>query len=72
QDNLIQLYHIPRTHSIFQEYSHQLLDYFHHSCYTPLSYKDRIQAQEQAQIVASIRKKIKQQNLVIRRTGILS
>ncbi|CAF4038986.1 unnamed protein product [Adineta steineri] len=68
QDNLIQLYHIPRTHSIFQEYSHQLLDYFHHSYYTPLSYKDRIQAQEQAQIVASIRKKIKQQNLVIRLT----
>ncbi|CAF1297315.1 unnamed protein product [Adineta steineri] len=68
QNNLIEYCHIPRTNSIFREYSNQILDYFHHSYLTRLSYKDRIQAQEQKQIVASIRKKIERQNLVIRVT----
>ncbi|CAF1196361.1 unnamed protein product [Adineta steineri] len=68
QNNLIEYCHIPRTNSIFREYSNQLLDYFHHSYLTRLSYKDQIQAQEQYRIVTSIRKKIKKENLAIRLT----
>ena len=68
QDYLVQFYQIPRTASIFQEYSHQLLNYFYQSYSAPVSYKDRTLAQQQAQIVTSIRKKIRQHHLVIRLT----
>ncbi|CAF1687440.1 unnamed protein product, partial [Adineta ricciae] len=51
QDYLVQFYQIPRTASIFQEYSHQLLNYLYQSYSAPVPYKDRILAQQQAQIV---------------------
>ena len=69
ENHLIENPHrIPRTTPIFKQYSHQLLDYLNHSYFTPLSYKDQLQTQEQAQIVASIRKIIKNMNLIIRVT----
>ncbi len=45
-----------------------LLNYLQHAYFTPLSYKDHIQAKEQAQIFASIRKKFRQHKLIIRLT----
>ena len=68
QNNLVEYRHIPREQQIFQEYSNQLLQYLDHSYFTPLPYKDQIQAVQQANIVASIRRKIHQYNLVIRLT----
>ncbi|CAF1410921.1 unnamed protein product [Rotaria sp. Silwood1] len=41
---------------------------FNHCYFIPLPYKDHIQAQEQADTVASIRKTIHEQNLIIRLT----
>ncbi len=61
-------YRIPPNNSIFDRYSQQLQDYFNHSYFTPLSYKDQLQALEQAHIVKSIREIIKNMNLVIRLT----
>ncbi len=68
QNHLVERHHIQRRQPIFQEYSNQLLHHLHHCYFAPLPYKDHIQAQEQAQIVASIRKKIQQHNLIIRLT----
>ena len=66
--NLIGKQNIPMTASIFKQYSKQLLNHLHNSYFTPVPYKDHIQANEQAKIVASIEKKIKQFNLIIRVT----
>ena len=66
--NLIRKQNIPMTASIFKQYSKQLLNNIHNSYFTPIPYKDHIQANEQAKIVASIEKKIKQFNLIIRVT----
>ncbi|CAF1164425.1 unnamed protein product, partial [Adineta ricciae] len=68
QNNLVEYHHIPRTHAIFQEYSHELLNYLNNCYMTPLPYKDHIQAREQSQITVSIRNKIKQNKLIIRVT----
>ena len=59
---------MPRTLPIFKEYSNQLLDHLNHAYFTPISYKDHIQAFEQIQVIRSIRKKIKNRNLLIRLT----
>ena len=59
---------MPRTLPIFKEYSNQLLDHLNHAYFTPILYKDHIQAFEQIQIIRSIRKKIKKRNLLIRLT----
>ena len=59
---------MPRTLPIFKEYSNRLLDHLNHAYFTPISYKDHIQAFEQIQILRSIRKKIKKHNLLIRLT----
>jgi hypothetical protein len=61
-------YRIPPMNPIFDRYSQQLQDYFNRSYFTPLSYKDHLQALEQAQVVKSIREIIKNMNLVIRLT----
>ena len=68
RDHLIKNYRVPRTHAIFQDYSQQLLDYLQHSYFALLPYKDRLQAQQQARTMTSIRSKIKRHNLVIRLT----
>jgi hypothetical protein len=67
-NHLVEHYPIQRTKPIFQEYSNELLHHFHQCYYAPLCYKDQIQAQEQTEIAASIRKIIKRKNLIIRVT----
>ncbi|CAF1289522.1 unnamed protein product [Rotaria sordida] len=69
ENHLVEKPHcIPRTKPIFKEYSNHLLDYLNHSYFTPLPYKDQLQALEQAQIVGSIRQIIKNMDLIIRLT----
>ena len=66
--NLIRKQNIPMTASVFKQYSNQLLTHLHNSYFTPIPYNDHIQANEQARIVASIEKKLKQFKLIIRVT----
>ena len=68
QNHLVKYYYVPRTQPIFQQYSNQVLNYLRHSYFTPLLYKDHLQAKEQAQIMFSIQKKLKRHNLIIRVT----
>ncbi|CAF1431400.1 unnamed protein product [Adineta steineri] len=68
QNNLTEYHHVPRQHAIFEEYGNQLLNYLNSCYFTPLPYKDHIEAQEQSQTTASIRHKIKQLKLIIRVT----
>ncbi len=56
---------MPRTNPSFKKYSDHLINYLDHSYFAPLTYKHHIQAEEQAQTIASIRKKIQQHNLII-------
>ncbi|CAF1369265.1 unnamed protein product [Adineta steineri] len=65
QNNLTEYHHVPRKHVIFEEYSDQLLNYLNSCYFTPLPYKDHIEAREQSQTIASIRHKIKQFKLII-------
>lgn len=59
---------IPRNNTIFKQYSDHLLDYLNQSYFTPLPYKDQLISREQAQTVGSIRRIIKNMNLIIRVT----
>ena len=59
-------YQIPRTNSIFKQYSSRLLDHFNQSYFAPIPYKDQLLAHEQAHIAQSIRDKIKKHNLMLR------
>ena len=59
---------IPSENIIFQNYSNQLRNYLQGSYLRPISYEDHIQAKQQADIFRSIRKKIRQQHLIIRLT----
>lgn len=59
---------IPTRAPIFKQYSNQLLEQLNRSYFAPLSYKDYIQAREQDQIIISIRRTIRKDKLVIRRT----
>lgn len=69
KDHLMQKPHcIPKTNVSFNKYSEQLLNYLNRVYFTPLPYKDQIQANEQAKMVASIRKIIETQKLIIRVT----
>ncbi|CAF1592229.1 unnamed protein product, partial [Adineta steineri] len=43
-NNLTEYHHVPRTHAIFEEYGNQLLNYFNSCYFTPLPYKDHIEA----------------------------
>lgn len=54
----------PIHHNYFEELDH----YLKHAYFTSLSCKDHIQTKEQADICASIRKKIRQHHLTIRVT----
>ncbi len=66
--NLTQNLGIPIKAPIFQQYSTNLNNYLQNCYFTPLSYKDQIQAQQQAQIATSIRKLIQEKKLIIRLT----
>ncbi|CAF4162449.1 unnamed protein product, partial [Rotaria sordida] len=66
--NLIKNQGIPLTVPIFKRYSTNLLNSLRHYYLTPLSYKDQIEAQQQAHIATSIRMLIKEKNLIIRLT----
>jgi hypothetical protein len=68
QNDLVKYHKVKRTISIFPQYSNQLLEYLNRGYFTPLSYKDHIQAFEQLKLVRSIRKKIKKHHLLIRLT----
>ncbi|CAF4251458.1 unnamed protein product, partial [Adineta steineri] len=48
QNNLTEYHHVPRKHVIFEEYANQLLNYLNSCYFTPLPYKDHIEAQEQS------------------------
>ena len=61
-------HYIPRTIPLFKEYSNHLLDYLNNSYFTPLSYKDQLEALEQAQMLKSIRRINKNMDLIIRVT----
>ncbi|CAF1434474.1 unnamed protein product [Adineta steineri] len=68
QNNLTEHHHVPRKHVVFEEYANQLLNYLNSCYFTPVPYKDHIEAREQSQTTASIRNKIKQFKLIIRVT----
>ncbi|CAM4805708.1 unnamed protein product [Rotaria magnacalcarata] len=59
---------IPRNNVIFKQYSDHLLDYLNQSYFTPLSYRDQLKSLERAEIVGSIRRIIKNMNILIRVT----
>ncbi|CAF1491817.1 unnamed protein product [Rotaria sp. Silwood1] len=59
---------IPLKASVFKQYSTNLLNYLRHCYLTPLSYKDHLEAQQQAHIARSIRTLIKEKSLIIRLT----
>lgn len=61
-------HHIPRNNAIFKKYSDHLLDYLNDIYFSPLSYKDQLMSLEQTEIVGSIRRIIKNMNLIIRVT----
>ena len=58
-------HHILRNNPIFKQYHTHLLDHLKHSYSSPISYKDRILANEQARVAQSIRAKIKQHRLIL-------
>ncbi|CAF1369208.1 unnamed protein product [Adineta steineri] len=69
KNNLINKPHcIPRSNPIFTEYSNHLLNYLNQCYSSPLPYKVQLQTLEQAQILGSIRKIIKNMGLIIRVT----
>ncbi|CAF1315870.1 unnamed protein product [Rotaria sp. Silwood1] len=68
QGHLNQYHHIPPKSSILKEYSNEVFDHFNRSYFTPLSSKEQIEAFEQAQMTASIREKLKKNNLILRLT----
>ena len=68
ESDLIRNQGIPLRATIFKQYSTNLLNYLRHCYLTPLSYKDQIQAQQQAYIARSIRILIEKKKLIIRLT----
>jgi len=60
--------YIPSGNKIFEIYSNELLTYLQQAYFTSLSFKDHIQAKEQANIFASIRKKLQEHHLTLRLT----
>ncbi|CAF3028976.1 unnamed protein product, partial [Rotaria sp. Silwood2] len=68
ESNLINYQGIPLKASVFKQYSTNLFNYLRHCYLAPLSYKDHLEAQQQAHIARSIRTLIKEKNLIIRLT----
>ncbi|CAF1153815.1 unnamed protein product [Rotaria sordida] len=61
-------HNMPKTHPNLRKYSDNLLNYLNQCYFIPLPYKEQIEADEQAHIVASIRKLIQKHKLIIRVT----
>jgi hypothetical protein len=61
-------HNMPKTHPNLKKYSDNLLNYLNLCYFTPLPYKEQIEADEQAHIVASIRKIVQKHKLIIRVT----
>jgi hypothetical protein len=59
---------IPLESPYFKQYSYQLLNYLDYCYFSPILYKDQIQALQQIHIASTIRQKIKIDNLIIRIT----
>jgi hypothetical protein len=59
-------YQVPRNNPIFKQYHTHLLGHLRHSYNAPISYKDRLLANEQAHIAQSIRDTIKRHKLILR------
>lgn len=59
-------YRIPRSNNIFKKYSTDLLEQLNESYSEPITYKDQVIANEEANMVHSIRQKLKQHELVLR------
>ena len=56
------------THPNLKKYSDQLRNYLNHQYFSPLPYKDQIEAVKYAQITSSIREIIQKNKLIIRET----
>ncbi|CAF4696475.1 unnamed protein product, partial [Rotaria sp. Silwood2] len=61
-------HHVPLTSLILTTYSNELLNYFNHSYFAPISYQDQLRAIEQATTAISIRRKLEKSNLILRIT----
>ncbi|CAF4964931.1 unnamed protein product [Rotaria sp. Silwood1] len=59
---------VPLTSLILTTYSNELLNYFNHSYFAPISYQDQLRAIEQATTATSIRRKLEKFNLILRIT----
>ena len=59
---------VPLESPYFKQYSYQLLNYLNFCYFSPISYKDQIQALEQMHIASTIRQKIEADHLIIRIT----
>ena len=68
RDHLFENQRMPMTSPILKRYSDHLLQYLNQCYLTPLSYRDHIQAQEQASNAASIREVLKKSKLILRMT----
>lgn len=66
--HLLHKQRIPLTASIYKRYSDALLHCLKRCYSTPVSYREHMQAEKQAAIAASIRKKIRRHNLILRVT----
>ena len=56
------------THPNLKKYSDQLRSYLNHQYFSPLPYRDQIEAEKHAQITSSIREIVQKNKLVIRET----
>lgn len=59
-------HHIPRSNTIFKIYSEQLLEQLNQAYFNPIPFRDQAKAYHEADIVRSIRQKLKQYQLVLR------
>ncbi|CAF1513675.1 unnamed protein product [Adineta ricciae] len=59
---------VPFTSPYFKQYEHHLRIYLNHCYFAPVPYKDQMQSLEQLHIATTIRKTIKQNKLILRRT----
>ncbi|CAF4103748.1 unnamed protein product [Rotaria sordida] len=68
KQHLIKYHFIPLKATVFKTYSNEVLDYFDQSYFSPLPFKDQVQASEEAKTAAAIQRKIKKFNLILRLT----
>jgi hypothetical protein len=68
ENHLTKYQRMPKTAPILTQYSNHLLNHLNQCYFTPVSYKDQLQAHEQATIAKSIRNKIQKRQLILRLT----